>query len=236
MPFLIVQEPGMRPRSFEIANDELLIGRGRDCGLVLSNVAVSRHHARITATDDLRNTIENLSENGTRLNDTPMEESLLLKHGDEIRISKYTLVFMSETECTPKQSQDISLMSPYTGRTGQEDSTHRLSPEMQAKLQAIERARNEARLVDASTNRVWKPGGGKTTIGGGTSAISATGGVLAWGVIAELEWNGKGHVLRKVGLFGTVTVNGNPPGKLPLRDGDRVTVGKTLFTYAVPKT
>ncbi len=236
MPFLIVQEPGMRPRSFEIAEDELLIGRGKDCGLVLANVAVSRLHARILATDDLHNRIENLSENGTRLNDAPMGEAVILKHGDQIRISKYTLVFMNETECSPKQSQDISLMSPFTGRMGQEDSTHRLSPEMQAKLQSIERTRNEARLVDTETNRVWKPGGGKTTIGGGTSNITAAGGLLARGVIAELEWNGKGHTLRKVGFFGSVTVNGKPPGKLPLNDGDRVTVGKSLFTYALPST
>ena len=236
MPFLIVHEPGMGPRSFEINDEVTLIGRGTDCGLVLGNVAVSRHHARISGTADLRNSLENLSENGTDLNDKPVEGTCYLKHGDTIRISKYKLVFLLDTECSPKESQDLSLMSPYSARSGQEDSTHRISPEMQAKLRAVERARDQAKLIDASTNKVWKPGGGTTTIGGAPSRITAEGNFLARGVIAELEWTGKGHVLKKVAMLGTVSVNGKAPGKLPLRDGDRVTVGKTLFTYVLPKT
>jgi hypothetical protein len=236
MPFLIVHEPGMGPRSFEINDEVTLIGRGTDCGLVLSNVAVSRHHARITGTADLQNALENLSENGTDLNDKSVEGTCYLKHGDTVRISKYKLVFWLDTECTAKERQDLSLMSLYTARAGQEDSTHRISPEMQAKLRAVERARDQAKLVQASSNKVWKPGGGTTTIGGPPSRITAEGSFLARGVIAELEWTGKGHVLKKVAMLGTVHVNGKAPGKLPLRDGDRVTVGKTLFTYVLPKT
>jgi pSer/pThr/pTyr-binding forkhead associated (FHA) protein len=235
MPYLIVHETGMGPRSFEITEDELLIGRGNDCGLVLSNVAVSRHHARITGTSDLKNVLDNLSENGTLLNDQPIDGTSFLSHGDAIRVSKYKLVFMVENECSAKEHQDLSLMSPYTARSGKEDSTHRISPEMQAKLRAVERARDEAKLVDASTSKAWKPGGGKTTVGGSPSRITAEGGFLSKGVIAELEWNGKGHVVKKVAMLGTVQVNGKAPGLLPLRDGDRVTVGKTLFTYVLPK-
>ncbi len=235
MPFLIVHEPGMGARSYEITEQELLIGRGGDCGLVLANVAVSRHHARIVGTDDLKNTLDNLSENGTDLNDKPCTTTSFLKHGDTVKIAKYRLVFMNDAECSPKQAQDLQLMSPYTARAGQEDSTHRISPEMQAKLRAVERARDEAKLVEAGSNRVWKPGGGKTSIGGGASRIPADGGMLARGELAEMEWTGKGHRIKKLAMFGTVTVNGKPPGELPLRDGDRVTVGKTLFTYVLPK-
>ena len=198
-------------------------------------MAVSRHHARIVGTADLRNTLDNLSENGTDLNNKPCTTTSFLKHGDTIKVAKYRLVFMNETECSAKEAQDLQLMSPYTARAGQEDSTHRIAPEMQAKLRAVEKARDEARLVEAGTNNVWKPGGGKTTIGGGTSRIPANGGLLAPGEIAELEWTGQGHRIKKVAMFGTVTVNGKPPGDLPLRDGDRVTVGKTLFTYVLPK-
>src|SRR5207249_451457 len=53
----------------EVTGDRFVIGRADDCGLVLDDTEVSRHHAALRALPDGRATIEDLgSINGTFVN------------------------------------------------------------------------------------------------------------------------------------------------------------------------
>ena len=89
---LIRRGPGAGSR-FILKGDTTVIGRHGDCDLRLDDVTVSRRHAVIERSAD-RYVLRDLgSLNGTyvhleRIGETP------LRHGDELRIGRYELVFL----------------------------------------------------------------------------------------------------------------------------------------------
>ncbi len=65
----------------------IVIGRGDDCHVIIDDRQASRHHARITQTQD-GYVLEDLgSKNGTFLNGQPLTVPTVLKDGDEIGIA-----------------------------------------------------------------------------------------------------------------------------------------------------
>ena len=66
------------------------IGRAENCAVKLDNDAVSSAHCEIVRTGKLLRLYDLDSQNGTRLNDTPIQEHALT-HGDTIGIGKFTL-------------------------------------------------------------------------------------------------------------------------------------------------
>lgn len=72
-------------------NDELIIGRGEKCRLVLDDNYVSTVHARIFANGD-RYMLEDLgSTNGTYLNRRRVTSPVELHRGDQVKIGKTVL-------------------------------------------------------------------------------------------------------------------------------------------------
>ncbi|HVR43771.1 MAG TPA: FHA domain-containing serine/threonine-protein kinase [Thermoanaerobaculia bacterium] len=68
----------------EIRDGDATIGRDRSCSIVLGHPAVSRKHARITASDSSFVLEDLKSANGTYVNNTRVER-VLLKSGDVVR-------------------------------------------------------------------------------------------------------------------------------------------------------
>jgi hypothetical protein len=65
----------------------IIIGRGDDCHVIINDRQASRHHARITQTQD-GYVLEDLgSKNGTFLNGQSLTSPAVLKDGDEIGIA-----------------------------------------------------------------------------------------------------------------------------------------------------
>lgn len=90
MAFLKVLEspdPALKDQTIPFAGKEVLIGRGKENGLVLEDNAVSRHHARIVEEPDGHVLIDNNSANGTWVNGQRVTE-MRLKPGDQIRVGK----------------------------------------------------------------------------------------------------------------------------------------------------
>ncbi len=84
-----------KSNSFEMATDQVVIGRDDNCDLVLNFSHISRHHAQVSH-DKGRFFIEDLdSSMGTRLNGHPLRpgEKLALRSGDQVRVGKLTLTF-----------------------------------------------------------------------------------------------------------------------------------------------
>jgi len=88
MPMLIVYEGELEGQRWIIDQDQVTIGRGSDCDVVLSKRQVSRYHAQIERDDggyllrDLR------SKNGTCVNGQEVRDKPhRLKDGDEIQIA-----------------------------------------------------------------------------------------------------------------------------------------------------
>lgn len=78
-------------RTVEIDRDAIVIGRSRDCDLVLEADGVSRKHARITRTgENAFNLVDLGAKNGTYLNGARVDLAAL-HHGDRIQIGAAVL-------------------------------------------------------------------------------------------------------------------------------------------------
>ena len=89
--------------------DQLVIGRGGD--LRLSDGRVSRRHARIVAADGAF-LLEDLSANGTFINDEKMAETRRLAHGDRIRVGPFKMQFLLDDDTVPRPPLAPALPSP----------------------------------------------------------------------------------------------------------------------------
>ncbi|HTM19053.1 MAG TPA: FHA domain-containing protein, partial [Kofleriaceae bacterium] len=73
-------------RSFELTGKKMVIGRGVDCELVLTDIAVSRRHTELSF-DGKAYTLRDLgSGNGTLINDRIEDGQCRLQNGDKIEI------------------------------------------------------------------------------------------------------------------------------------------------------
>lgn len=92
--------PGSIGELTELTQPTVLIGRGKDCAVVLQDVSVSRIHAKITQDDAGRVLVEDLrSSNGTYVNDRRVDLQEL-QHGDRIRFG--TVAFSFQVEGLPE--------------------------------------------------------------------------------------------------------------------------------------
>ncbi len=79
--------------TFEIEQDPLIIGRGKDCPLRIRDKKASRKHCQITKVSTGQYKVTDLgSANGTLINDHKISEHTL-KSGDIIRIGAHKIVF-----------------------------------------------------------------------------------------------------------------------------------------------
>ncbi|HOU53742.1 MAG TPA: FHA domain-containing protein [Myxococcota bacterium] len=82
---LVGRSPGVRDQVTEVSQDVVMVGRGRDCALVLLDPSVSRNHARLLARMDGSVIVEDLdSANGVFVNDSRVR-ARELANGDLLR-------------------------------------------------------------------------------------------------------------------------------------------------------
>ncbi len=100
----LVPMPGSVGELTELAHPTVLIGRGKDCAVVLQDVSVSRIHSKITQDDAGRVAVEDLrSSNGTYVNDRRIDHAELV-HGDRVRFG--TVAFSFQIEGMPDVDLD----------------------------------------------------------------------------------------------------------------------------------
>ncbi len=86
--------PGSIGVPTDLSQATVLVGRGKDCGIVLHDVSVSRIHAKVSRLPDGRITLEDLrSSNGTFVNDRRVENQELA-HGDRLRFGTVAFTFL----------------------------------------------------------------------------------------------------------------------------------------------
>jgi adenylate cyclase len=95
MPILYVSGRDGKTSEFTIEDNELTIGRGQDCDVVLQDPIVSRHHAKIVKEGNDYILRDLGSHNGTRVNGR-LIHSVQLDHNYEIRIGKSKLTYLTE--------------------------------------------------------------------------------------------------------------------------------------------
>jgi len=124
-PVLIAHTGKLDGGRWVLDSEQLIIGRGKDCGLLVPDRQVSRHHARIRRTER-GYLLEDLgSKNGTHLNGTEVTEGVLLQDGDEIQIAlALKLVYVGFEATIPLKAADLSQLG--LGRLRMDPQAHRV--------------------------------------------------------------------------------------------------------------
>ena len=80
------------PREIAFSRDEILIGRGEECDVIIPHASISREHARVKKLKPGHVLFDLKSKNGTYVNGRPIGENLL-KDGMTVRIGEVEFVF-----------------------------------------------------------------------------------------------------------------------------------------------
>ena len=91
MPKLLLKFSGMVLKDIALDKPQLTIGRKMDNDIVIDNLAVSGHHARVVEENGTYFIEDTGSTNGTFLNDAKIAKQRM-QSGDQIRIGKHMLV------------------------------------------------------------------------------------------------------------------------------------------------
>jgi serine phosphatase RsbU (regulator of sigma subunit) len=101
----------------------VLVGRSRDCDLVLPDVLLSRRHAEVVKTPAGWRVRDLGSMNGTRLNDERFEGERPLADGDVVTVAGWRLTFIdaeapTEAELTPSHEVRVHDITSLATRSG----------------------------------------------------------------------------------------------------------------------
>lgn len=91
MARLILSFDGKELRELPVGPRGMVIGRSPDNEVMIDNLAVSNHHARVTWVEEQLFVEDLQSLNGTFVNDMRIERSVL-QHGDSIKVGKHCLL------------------------------------------------------------------------------------------------------------------------------------------------
>ena len=107
-PVLIIHEGEKAGQRWTIWDEQLVIGRGGECDLVLPERQVSREHIRIFRAEDGYHLHDLESKNGTWLNGKQVHGTVPLRDGDEIQIAlAVKITFVGSEATAPLLVDDI---------------------------------------------------------------------------------------------------------------------------------
>lgn len=92
MPARLLINEGGEIRSYEIRVDKIILGRGQDNEVCVSDSKCSRRHCQIERVDQGFKLVDLESRNGTRCNDQVVNQKLLV-HGDVVKIGDTEITF-----------------------------------------------------------------------------------------------------------------------------------------------
>jgi pSer/pThr/pTyr-binding forkhead associated (FHA) protein len=82
----------MEGRSFDVVNEVMMVGRGKDCSMTIIDTSVSRVHAKILVATDGSLSVEDAgSSNGTYVNDERIKKAGF-SHGDYVRFGNMEFI------------------------------------------------------------------------------------------------------------------------------------------------
>ena len=175
------------------------------------------------------------SSNGTRVNGKKIE-TVVLKSGDEIAVGKFNLVFIGDgPDDRFYKGRYLEYMLRYdpSRSVGGDDATFSISASELRKQQTEgHRMRSAKWVLTKNPSQFWYPEDRGLSMGDG--GMIEVEGWFTGGVVAEVSWNGRTHVLHKRARLLKVLVNEKSISEHPLQNGDRVRVGDTGFRYEVP--
>ncbi len=233
MPRLIISGVGGKHGVFELREGEYVIGRDADAQIVLPNVSVSRHHAKLVVSAS-QTLLEDMgSGNGTTVNGNVVLQAKLAAK-DEIKIGKFSLVYLGDTRADEfHKGRNVRYMAAYEARAAEvsHDSTFVLSKD------ALKAMANQSRLVEQARvvlvrdpSKFWHPEDRPLSFGD-SSALVGVNGWFIWGKVAEITWDGARHVLHRRAWWVPMKVNDAATTSVQLKHNDRIHIGESSFRY-----
>ena len=233
MPKIIIRLPMQQDQRFLITKNEVLIGRGDECDLVLPNVSVSRMHAAIRLSSEGAHISDLGSENGIKVNEVVKEEHKL-SSGDEILIGTFSLVFLGDRqEDNFYRGRAVVYFPAYEPRHAQptQEKTHIFSIAEAKRIMKEKSILNSGCIVDHRGRKLF-PEANPMTFGGRNAMIDVRG-IWIRGVVGLLQWNGKAHCIEKKGWWFSMKINGESKKTAILRHKDVIQIGRSSFKYLV---
>ncbi|RME28844.1 MAG: FHA domain-containing protein [Deltaproteobacteria bacterium] len=239
MPRLVIKSTAHKMERFELRKGEYRVGRDPECELRLPNVSVSRVHCKLTVGDGWTVVEDVGSSNGIIVNGKPVQD-IRLQSGDTIEVGRYQLIYMGggpdDRFIKGRVVEYLPEYKPIEARAdARAEATYAMTTEDLQRLSGIRRLVDDGRLVSLTDpSRYWYPEDRSVTFGG-RGAMIPTQGWFHWGVVAEVTWNGKRHVIHRRSRLVPVKVNDQPITEHVLQGGDVVRIGRTGFRYEEPE-
>jgi two-component system cell cycle response regulator len=104
-------------RRWELGTDEIVVGRGADCDILIDRDSVSRRHARVFRVDDQWYVEDLGSTNGSYINDVPIQRSPL-RDSDYVKIGAAIFKFLTGSSIETSYHEEIYRMTIIDGLTG----------------------------------------------------------------------------------------------------------------------
>lgn len=220
-------------KDFPLLDGGKTIGRAPGNDIVLENLLVSGHHARLDQAGKDYVLTDLQSKNGTYVNGTRIT-SAKLKHGDQILVGKHTLVFELNAAEASSAGQDMTEATMFVGSAGAVPS----KPPFQVGAPpgvTLEPAHAEPLGVVSYLS------GGKgeyeltkklVKIGKGEEADIQIGGFLTPKVAATISKRPTGYHITPMTGRVKVRVNGTPvDGSHRLKEFDTIEVGAVMLQF-----
>jgi pSer/pThr/pTyr-binding forkhead associated (FHA) protein len=232
MAVLSLKYKGKALESFPIGmGDTFIIGREDGNDIVIDNLAVSFHHAKVEAIGDEFLLIDLHSENGTFVNEQPIKAHWLTD-GDVITIGKHTLNFSN-----PQNQGLPDKIAPSILRTMQMDTT-RFREMLRKNKMPVPREANAKRTVVpvlmflGESRKDYQLGDRPVRIGKDPTADIVVRGMLVAGTAAVINRLEDGWYISRVGGLVRVKLNGvSVKTTMRLHRLDVISLGKLKMQF-----
>lgn len=227
MARVLIEEDGCPTRSFRLVTDAISIGRSDAVDLVLPDADVSRKHALLIRVSEGWVIEDQKSANGITVNGTSTER-LALAHGDIVVIGKFRVVFQSDDEGDQAEYNEQAA-------EGRDEMTVPGVPIAEIYASAAEPAAAPPKgpvtphLIGTEGER-YDLDGAALRFGQDIPVLGA----FPLGSPGQLVAKDGGWIIKKGFFLTPIDVNGRSVSSQRLKQGDRVRIGNSRFTYHGP--
>jgi pSer/pThr/pTyr-binding forkhead associated (FHA) protein len=224
-------------KTYELDDALITIGRLPENKICISNMGISRRHAKLEKDSNDNYTLSDFSSlNGTFVNNKKVSKAVLAA-GDVITIGKYSIVF------EPGEPVDTAQEPQSKGSREQAPGTEPSSPTMDAKdIPAKEQtspasdhladgAALSSVLIETNKHVVYKLDKQFITLGASENDDIFVSGFLVGEGHVEIERKGNEVWIRSQKFMGKFRVNGRKKSSHLLHHKDRIEIGSSLFRY-----
>ena len=214
---LVLHEAGEPTRALSIRAANFIIGRDDDCDLVLPDPSVSKRHAEIKTIGEKRIIDDLESDNGILVGGRRVEFHVL-QPGDRVQIGVFLVEYFED---------DTAAVAAETNGSGWKMDAVTYSELIlrQGSIRLDPGIKHVATIFsEDDPNQNWKPDEGMVF---GSEGVPVEG----LGAGAEVVWDGRVHVIRRLGWRSALSVKGQVVDSHVLVCGDRFQVGKSKFRY-----